>query len=263
LLLVRVKIPEMLAVEKTPVRQIWGAWPTLGFGLVIGSVALVVELLTVFAIMVFLGVANRVTDIDSLVKELMQNIGLALAVSCVTTAVIAGGFMIIIIKVRRGASVAEYLALKKVSRRAIIIPLIAVIGLIIIGDLAGYFLEGTVEDEFMLNIYETSGWPVLLWIGLVVFTPLLEEGFFRGFLFTGLIGSRLGVTGTILFSTAVWTALHVQYGYYGLSIIFVSGILLGIVRYRTGSLFPPLLMHAVFNAVALSEIAVNFNRLVA
>jgi membrane protease YdiL (CAAX protease family) len=113
----------------------------------------------------------------------------------------------------------------------------------------------------MVNIYNTSVWPPLLWLALVIFTPALEETFFRGFLFEGFRQSRIGVIGAIGLTTLIWAALHVQYDIYGMFIIFIMGILLGIARFKTGSLWSSLLMHAFFNFVATLQVAMNINSL--
>jgi len=63
-------------------------------------------------------------------------------------------------------------------------------------------------------------WVPLFGIAAVVFAPLFEEGFFRGFLFVGFKQSRLGSFGTILITSAAWAALHIQYDLYGILLYF-------------------------------------------
>jgi membrane protease YdiL (CAAX protease family) len=61
----------------------------------------------------------------------------------------------------------------------------------------------------------------------------------------------------VVLTSLVWTALHVGYSLYSLGAIFVFGIILGFVRYRTGSLWSTVIMHAFYNAVGVSLIALN------
>ena len=91
---------------------------------------------------------------------------------------------------------------------------------------------------------------------------MFEETFFRGFLFEGFRHSRIGIAGTIVLTALIWALFHVQYGIYEIVTIFVMGIILGIVRLDTRSLWSTLLMHAFSNLIATLEIAINVNALV-
>lgn len=84
----------------------------------------------------------------------------------------------------------------------------------------------------------------------IVVAPLMEEALFRGFLFAGWSRSALGVAGTIMVTSALWAVLHVQYGIHEFAALFSFGIVLGYARYRTKSLWVPILMHGFFNLLA-------------
>jgi len=88
---------------------------------------------------------------------------------------------------------------------------------------------------------------VLIIIGIGA--PLSEELLFRGFLFSGLAKSRLGLVGTSLLTAAGWTALHAGYSVAGLLEIFVIGLYFSWLLVRTGSLWVPIFCHAVYNTV--------------
>lgn len=83
---------------------------------------------------------------------------------------------------------------------------------------------------------------------LVIAAPLLEELVFRGYAFSGLVG-RLGPWGAILLPTMVFTICHVQYGLAGLAYIFAIGVLLGALRWTTGSVYPCIAVHMANNLV--------------
>ena len=89
-----------------------------------------------------------------------------------------------------------------------------------------------------------------------------EEILFRGFLFEGFRQSRIGVMGTIGLMAFVWALLHLQYGVYDIATVFVLGLVLGIARFKTDSLWSPLLMHSFVNLIATLEVAINVNTLV-
>jgi membrane protease YdiL (CAAX protease family) len=258
----RFKIPVMDGVDNTFPKRVWGPWTSAGFGFVVGVVYFATYILTVFALSVGLIVFSPTFAIHQLVQELAGIAGLLIAVSSITTAIVCSGLITIIIKVRRGLSIKDYLGLKPVSRKAVFLSLAIIVVLIILTDLISVIINRPVNSQFMLDIYNSSVWPVLLWIGIVVFAPIFEEILFRGFLFAGFINSRLGLGGALVLTSLIWTSLHVQYGVYELVVIFISGILLGMMRHKTGSLWTSLLMHSFMNLVAMIEVALNMNSLI-
>lgn len=87
---------------------------------------------------------------------------------------------------------------------------------------------------------------------VVIFcAPLLEELIFRGYLFKAWRHSRLGLSGTLLLTSGLFTALHIsQYNWMILAMIFVLSIILGLAREKSGSLWVPIILHAINNLVA-------------
>ena len=90
---------------------------------------------------------------------------------------------------------------------------------------------------------------ILTFIALVLWTPFIEEVFFRGFVFAGL-WQRLGSTGAIIVSALIFSLFHVVPGV--LIPIFITGVLLAWLYRRTGSLWPSIVAHAGQNAIALT-----------
>ena len=86
---------------------------------------------------------------------------------------------------------------------------------------------------------------------LVVWTPLTEEIFFRGFIFAGL-APRLGVWRAMLVSSLVFSLFHLDPAV--MVPIFITGFLLAWLYRRTGSLWPGILAHAGQNSLALLAI---------
>jgi membrane protease YdiL (CAAX protease family) len=85
----------------------------------------------------------------------------------------------------------------------------------------------------------------------VAFAPLLEELIFRGFVFTALVdiaGPKPGVLVTAL----LFAALH-AYQLWGnwaaIAVIFLVGLVLTLVRQRTDSVVPSIVMHTAYNAM--------------
>ncbi|MGD9902397.1 MAG: ABC transporter permease subunit/CPBP intramembrane protease [Vicinamibacterales bacterium] len=86
-------------------------------------------------------------------------------------------------------------------------------------------------------------WVVWLVIGL---TPAIcEELFFRGLVFSGL--RRLGAWPAVLLSALLFGLAHASI--YRLLPTFALGVLLGLLRWRSGSIVPGIVMHAVNNGL--------------
>jgi membrane protease YdiL (CAAX protease family) len=86
-------------------------------------------------------------------------------------------------------------------------------------------------------------------IAIGIGAPLSEELLFRGFLFSGLAKSRLGLVGTGILTALFWTLLHVGYSIFGLIEVFAIGLYFSWLLVRTGSLWAPMFCHAVYNTV--------------
>jgi membrane protease YdiL (CAAX protease family) len=86
-----------------------------------------------------------------------------------------------------------------------------------------------------------------LLIGAVIVAPAGEEIMFRGFLFRGWVRSDRAAWPAIVVISVLWAALHVQYDWSGILQIFVIGLFLGWMRWRSGSTLLTLLLHGLFN----------------
>ena len=80
--------------------------------------------------------------------------------------------------------------------------------------------------------------------------PIAEELIFRGWFF-GAIQNRAGAIMAILITAAGWAVLHYDYGPAVIGVIFVDGLLLGLARWRTRSVYPPIVMHILYNLYAI------------
>jgi len=83
--------------------------------------------------------------------------------------------------------------------------------------------------------------------GAVLVAPICEEIFFRGFLFGGLL-HRMTFWPAALLSAFLFGLAHGDVGSF--AVLFVFGIVLAYVRWRTGSIWPGIVIHAANNATA-------------
>ncbi len=78
--------------------------------------------------------------------------------------------------------------------------------------------------------------------------PISEEFLFRGVLFSILLARGWRPMLTVFVCAALFALTHAQYQLLGLLIVFISGVLFGLLRLRSGGLLAPILCHALLNA---------------
>ncbi len=161
---------------------------------------------------------------------------------------------------RTGVSAADYLGLKWPSRGELLFGLAAMVGLIVAGNLVSWLLGQNIVTPFQADIYTTAsagGWLLWLWFAIVVLTPIGEEILFRGFLFRGWLRAPRDAWPVIVVISLLWALIHVQYDWYVIGQIFVFGLLLGWLRWASGSVILTILLHALINAEGMFETFVN------
>jgi uncharacterized protein len=92
---------------------------------------------------------------------------------------------------------------------------------------------------------------VALGILVVLAAPVSEEIFFRGFLFGGLRG-RMSFWPAAVISGLLFGLVHLPGGPLQVPPLVVFGVLLAWLYERTGSLGPPILMHAIQNSISFA-----------
>jgi uncharacterized protein len=241
-----------------PRPAIWSAGHTIGFSIVIFIASTLVQFLVVIAFAIVNFVSNPDLDPLNFAGSLASD-GLLLAIATITSAIVGIGFIFLFVAVRKGMPFLDYLGLRKIPRKNILVFVAICIGLISLSALVNIFIESQTDSGFTVDAYRTSVWPALFWIAAVIFAPAFEEAFFRGFVFAGLKQSRLGAVGTIILTALAWALLHIQYDIYGMTTILVLGIVLGLVRLKTNSLWGPLIIHSGWNLIAMVGAAIYVN----
>lgn len=236
-----------------PSARPWGFWATLGLSLAVAAVVLGVEL----GLGILLGLASAVAGEGERVADWIFESGLMWALATLVSTPFLVGLTVLFAWMRRGLSVREYLALRNVRKRTLVRWCVALLGFAALSDGLTMILGRPIVPEVMTEAYRTSVWPPLLWVAVVICAPWGEELFFRGFLFKGWLHSVLGGWGTILLTSLIWAVIHLQYDVYGVATVFVGGLLLGYARLRSGSLYPPILMHTLMNVLAMLQTAVT------
>lgn len=161
-----------------------------------------------------------------------------------------------------GADALERIGLVEASWRAYAAAVIVALGLYLTWSAAWVWLipadwGGPSHVIFDLALESRQGLLISALIA-VVLAPLLEELLFRGAMLHGLL-QRFGVPASVVVMAVAFAALHIEPGNpYWPGVVFtgVIAVALAALRLRTGSLLPPMLAHATYNALGLLHLMI-------
>jgi uncharacterized protein len=163
-----------------------------------------------------------------------------------------------------GAKQAEYLGLVWPRLRSATLGIIGIIVIIALTDAALFASGRAIVSAFQVISYTSAAaedWLPLMWFATVLVAPAGEEIMFRGFLFRGFVRSERSAWPAIVVISLLWAGLHLQYDWTGVLEIFVAGMFLGWVRWRSGSTVLTFLLHALFNLEGMLETVVQVKHL--
>lgn len=95
---------------------------------------------------------------------------------------------------------------------------------------------------------------LIIFISAVLLAGLLEELLFRGFLQRALEHSRMDITQAVFFTALMFSLFHIPWWYIQTT---VFGVILGVMAWKSQSVLPAVIVHAVNNALNLILINVE------
>jgi len=225
--------------------RVWGFWATLGW---FGAAAI-----TYVAVSFLSGIGYVVWSVlsrpDVAIDLEAPAVGyLAAALSMPAAA------LLLMLAARRRSSVRDYIGLTMPAWRHVVIGL-GVLAAYWCASVAFFYLFPAYDQmpELIAEYRAVVGNPTamaLLWLSAVVTAPIAEEIIFRGFLMRGFGASRLGAMGAIALSSIVFAVVHVQYNLPTMTMVLGMGLVLGVMRWRSGSTTLAIMLHAAWNLAA-------------
>jgi membrane protease YdiL (CAAX protease family) len=212
-----------------------------------------------FAVIIAFIAWRNATAPGTLDMEQMANDGFLLAFVTILAAPAWIGVSVFAARLRKWRA-RDYLALVPPRRAEVVFGIVCLAALLIGADFITWLIGRNVVPGFMVDAYKSaraSGSLVLFFIAVAIVAPVSEEVAFRGFLFRGLSASWLGVSGALIATSAAWTAMHVQYDAFTLAQIFLIGLLLGWIRWASGSTLLTILLHMLANLAACIQAAIK------
>jgi len=172
----------------------------------------------------------------------------------------SGGLFLLLRIYAPEASIRKFLGVRPTHPAFYVLALLLGVALVlpatVLFEAANRLFPGLDGSDEVARLFFEASLAKRLAIGaaFVVAGPLVEEVVFRGALFAPLLRSyrpAIVVVGT----GALFAIVHLDPPRM-IAILFV-GLALGLLRQLSGSLWPPLLMHAAFNAVPLVTLAAS------
>ena len=221
------------------------------------AILLSLVLLGVFFASQLLGIAGFSTLILSNVSQLPFEQKLALGGqngTVISLAVIATLFSVVLAIIlmlrQRRSNITDHLGIKGFSWQQGLVFIIFLIILNVIINALTIWLDRE-PMEFMEILAKTAKPLWLLVFAMVIIAPIYEELIFRGFIWTGLATSRLGVWGASLITSIIFAWVHFQYGWVEALEIIALAMLFSVARVRSGSLLLPMMLHILNNGLAM------------
>ena len=133
--------------------------------------------------------------------------------------------------------------------------------IIILHNALLYLLGVDTQGENIVKLFAELDSPLWFFIVGAVFAPLVEEIFFRGFLFQGF-RQRYGWVTAMLVSAAIFAVAHLDLVV--LIPTFILGCLLAYMFHRSNSIWPGIILHFLVNSFGLcgAYFASNYQNLI-
>ncbi|MBD2181399.1 CPBP family intramembrane metalloprotease [Planktothrix sp. FACHB-1355] len=237
----------------------WGLWVTIGFSGIVLSVVFFIQIVLTVAFLIFVMFQNPPINYEDFAKELVYN-GNLLSLTTIISSLAGIGLIVLFVKIRKNITIENYLGLQKFTKKEAFIWLLFYSGYLAISYISSYLYKPQFP-EFMEKAYKTASFLPAFYLALVLIGPLFEELLFRGFLFAGIKSSKLGATGAISITALIWAIIHLQYDLYFIVSLLFLGLLLGIARLKTGSIYIPIFLHSLNNMLAIIQTILYIEKL--
>jgi membrane protease YdiL (CAAX protease family) len=234
-------------------KQWWGFWSTLGFSFLL---FVIINIINTALILYFVFTCSYQFDTVVLTRLISQiaTDGKVILYTTMINAFISILFLYLVILIREGQSFIDYIGIKTLKLINIFYLFLALIIYIFTFSYLSILLTDTNSTKFIDAIYKSNVPWYLITFNIVIVAPIYEEFLFRGFLFNGILHSKFGPIGAVLFSSIAWAIIHVQYDWFGIISILFLGLILGFTKLKTNSIIYCIIGHMFINLMASLEV---------
>jgi hypothetical protein len=233
-------------------RNPWGLWATAGLSLLTYLLYIGAGMgVAVGAVVTYL-IDNPGTGQREITQFILSD-GTTVLSGLLVSGFLGTLLLLFLVRIRKGPPAREYLCLRLPAWKIFAVWILITVLFDACSAALSYLLDYSAAMEIWVELLQTDPPVPLVIVSVILMAPIFEEIFFRGFMFAGIKDSRLGAPGAIVITALTWSVIHFQYGLYMIATIFVLGIVLGMARLRTNSLYLTIAMHATVNAIAMVE----------
>ncbi len=125
------------------------------------------------------------------------------------------------------------------------------------------WLAWVAASEFVIErfgLQQAEAWPayppsilVMRIVAIGMAGPFFEELVARGVFFNLFRRTALGPPGAIIIVALGWALSHYRYDLPTIALVCADGVLLGLARHQSGSLWVPISMHVVGNLISIGQ----------
>ena len=126
---------------------------------------------------------------------------------------------------------------------------------VLLGSILEHYVPALQSEGMQRMVQASLHEPWLALLGIGIAAPLFEEILFRGVLFR-VADDLFGPMAAVFSTSALFAVAHLQYNVLIMIALFVMALILGMVRLRSGSVWPSFLLHAG-NNIAATLLALN------
>ncbi|WP_404470506.1 lysostaphin resistance A-like protein [Sutcliffiella horikoshii] len=128
-----------------------------------------------------------------------------------------------------------------------VVLIVSSILLVVAMDILGIGVDNSKTESLKLQV--TWFTFTIAFLSAAVISPIYEEIFYRGFLYKWIRG-KWGVGAGLIVSSLIFTIVHIP-TYNTLPVNFLSGVIFAWTYEKSGSIVPGIIIHGVFNGLAV------------
>ncbi len=232
----------------------WGLFATIALTALIIVMYLVVQAVSVFALLGSGLFDTTQQDTRELIKQNATN-GALLGWVTLISGIAVSALTVLFIRVK-SCSIIDYLALHKVQGREILKWMGLSLVFVTVTDIAlNYLINRPFYPDWLIDVWNSGKTSLGLYVGFLLAAPVFEEILFRGFAYRGIAESFAGPWTAIVLTSVSWGFLHSQYDFIDTTYVIACGLLLGLARWLTGSIYTAMAMHAFINLLSIVQVA--------